>query len=338
MKILIYSPAFYPKVGGLETVISILAHEFFHQGHEVKLVSQTPATDSKIFPFEVFRQPNPQKFLQLTRWCDVYFQPNVSLKGAWSLLISPKPWIVAHNGWYNRKNGSLGWQDRFKHFLIGYATNISVSQAVAERISTPSTVIPNPYWEDIFYQIPEISRNKELVFLGRLVSDKGADLLLDALANLKNFGITPKLTIIGRGPEESKLRQQVQELNLINQVEFVGVKVETELAKLLNTHQIMVVPSRWQEPFGVVALEGIACGCVVVGSEEGGLKEAIGPCGVTFPNGDVKALTDKLVDLLTNPEKLTHYKTQAEMHLSQHKREAVATAYLKVFERAIQCN
>ncbi|WP_373530520.1 glycosyltransferase family 4 protein [Nostoc sp.] len=336
MKLLIYSPVFYPNIGGLETIVSILAHEFVYQGHEVKLVSQISATDSKFFPFEVFRQPKLQQFLKLTRWCEIYFQPNISLKGIWPLLITPKPWVIAHNGWYTRTDDNLGWQDYLKHFLIRFATGISVSQAVAEHVSTPSTVIPNPYQQDIFYEMPEIPRDKELVFLGRLVSDKGVDLLLEALANLKALGMTPGLTVIGSGPEEFKLRWQAKELDLANQVDFVGVKVDKELAKLLNAHQILVVPSRWREPFGVVALEGIACGCVVIGSEEGGLKEAIGPCGTTFPNGDVKALTHKLVDLLTKPEKLATYRTQSQSHLSRHKKVEVAKAYLQVFEKAIQ--
>lgn len=336
MKILIFSPVFYPSIGGLETVVSILAHEFLYQGHEVKLVSQTPATDSKFFPFEVIRQPQPSQLLKLTRWCDIYFQPNISLKGIWPLFISRKPWVVAHNGWYTRTDGSLSWQDHLKHFAIRFATGISVSQAVAKHVATPSTVIPNPYREDIFYEMPEIPRDKELVFLGRLVSDKGADLLLDALANLKTLGMTSKLTIVGSGPEESKLHQQVKNLNIAHQVNFVGVRVENELAKLLNAHQILVVPSRWQEPFGVVALEGIACGCVVVGSEGGGLKEAIGSCGVTFPNGDVQALTQVLTNLLTDSSQLAKYREKAASHLSRHRQADVAKAYLQVFEQVIQ--
>jgi glycosyltransferase involved in cell wall biosynthesis len=335
MKVLIYSPLFYPSIGGLETVVSILAHEFLHQGWQVKLVSQTSDVDSKCFPFEVIRRPNSQNFLKLMRWCDVYFQPNISLKGIWLLPISFKPWVVAHNSWYTRTDGSLSWQDYLKHFLLRFATGISVSQAVAAHVSNQSTVIPNPYREDIFHEISGIFRDKELVFLGRLVSDKGADLLLDALANIKVLGLTPRLTIIGTGPEESKLRQQVKDLDLSDRVEFVGVKVEQELAQLLNSHQIMVVPSRWQEPFGVVALEGIACGCAIVGSDGGGLKEAIGPCGATFPNGDVQALTQVLANLLTHPEQLTQYRQSAASHLSRHRKADVAKAYLQVFERAI---
>jgi glycosyltransferase involved in cell wall biosynthesis len=333
---LIYSPAFYPSVGGLETLVAILAQEFVRQGHEAKLVSQVPATDSKSFSFEVIRRPDPRSLLSLTSWCEVFFQPHMSLKGTWPLLLKRRPWVVAHNAWYTRSDGSLGLQDHLKHFAARFATGISVSRAVAAHVSTPSKVIPNTYREDIFYTRPEISRDKDLVFLGRLVSSKGADLLLNALAHLKKRGLSPGLTVVGGGPEEPNLRQLSKELGISEQIEFAGVKAEGELASILNAHRILVVPSRWQEPFGIVALEGIACGCVVVGSEGGGLKDAIGSCGVTFPNGDVDALARALADLLTGPDRLAAYRDNAESHLSGHQTEDVAKAYLQVFERAIQ--
>lgn len=336
MKILIDSPKFYPSVGGLETVISILAHEFVSLGHEVKLISKVPSIDSKHFPFEVIRQPNAQKILELTSWCHIFFQGCVSLKDLWALLIVHRPLAISHHTWYRRSNGSYSWQDHIKQNVTTFACNISVSSAVAEQIAGKSVVIHNPYREDIFYKIPENPRDKELIYLGRLVSDKGVDLLLDALAHLKTVGLYPKLTIVGSGSEEFNLRQKTIDLDLIDQVEFTGVKFEHELAMLLNSHHIMVVPSRWQEPFGVVALEGIACGCVVIGSEGGGLKEAIGSCGVTFPNGDVQALTNRIIELLTNPKKLESYRLHAETHLSIHKKEKIAEAYLQVFERAMQ--
>ncbi len=336
MKILIYSPLFYPSIGGIETTVSILAHEFVHQGHEVKLVTQVPATDEKDFPFEVIRQPSGYKLLNLTRWCEVYFQGCISLKGIWPLLIIRKPWVVTHQNWYCRTDGRISWQDFLKRYLTRFSTNIPASLALAQQLKTSYTVIPNPYREDIFYEMPEIPRDQELVFLGRLVSDKGVHLLLDALANLKQLGITPKLTIIGTGLEESNLRQQVQQLDLTAQVDFVGKKVGHELAKLLNAHKILVVPSLWEEPFGIVALEGIACGCIVVGSEKGGLKDAIGACGITFPNGDVEALTQALFDLLTNLNQLSSYREKSESHLSRHRKAAVAKAYLQVLERVIE--
>lgn len=332
MRILIYSPMFYPSIGGLEMMVSILANEFVRQGHEVKLVCRIPATDSKKFPFEVFRRPSPRQLIKLTRWCDVFFQANISLKGIWPLLIVRKPLAVSHQGLYVRSDGRIGWQDHLKRRATRFAHNISASHAVADHISSRSTIIPNSYRDDIFQIVAGVSRNKQLVFLGRLVSEKGADLLLEALAQLKHQGLFPQLTIIGSGPEELKLRQQAKELSVDAQIEFTGLRTGAELTRTLNEHQIMVVPSRCKEGFGIVALEGIACGCVIVGSEGGGLKDAIGPCGVTFPNCDVVALTQALADLLVNEQKLSDYRNHAESHLLHHRKEEIAKSYLNIFK------
>jgi glycosyltransferase involved in cell wall biosynthesis len=97
----------------------------------------------------------------------------------------------------------------------------------------------------------------------------------------------------------------------------------------LNRHRILVVPSRWPEPFGIVALEAIACGCVVVGSAGGGLSEAIGPCGLTFPNGDGAALAHVLRELLGNPERVAELGTGGASHLARFSPSAVAKRYLE---------
>lgn len=336
MKILIYSPLFHPSVGGLETIVSILAHEFVRQGHEVKLVCRTEADGAQSFPFEVYRRVGPARLLKLTRWCDIYFQANVSLKGVWPALVARKPLAVSHNGWYDRGDGRVGWQDRLKQRVARRAHNISVSSAVAAHLSSQSVVIPNAYRDDLFRRLPEVPRRKELVFLGRLVSDKGADLLPQVLAQLRAEGLRPLLSVVGSGPEEERLRRQAKALGVGDQIAFAGQKTGAELVRLLNEHRIMVVPSRWQEPFGIVALEGIACGCVVVGSEGGGLRDAIGPCGVTFPNGDAAALARALKPLLTDERALDAYRVRAEEHLSRHRKESVARAYLEVFDSALR--
>lgn len=244
--------------------------------------------------------------------------------------------VITHQTWISRLDGRLNWQDYLKHFLLRFSASISISQAIAKHLTSPSTIIGNPYRNDLFCELPEIPRNKELVFLGRLVSDKGVDLLIAALGQLKNQGLTPKLTIIGTGSEESFLLKLAEDMDVSTQVSFVGIKTGNELVELLNAHQIMVVPSRWLEPFGIVALEGIACGCVVVGSEGGGLKDAIGPCGMTFLHGNVQSLTQKIADLLLNPHQLAIYKAKADGHLSQYKKTAVAKAYLQVFKDTVK--
>ncbi|MEQ8752646.1 MAG: glycosyltransferase family 4 protein [Coleofasciculus sp. G1-WW12-02] len=348
MKILISSSLFYPSLGGSETDAEIFAREFTRLGHVIKVITRIPGTniaaDSSEFPFEVIRQPSPIQLLKLVHWCDVYFHNGIILKDALPLLIIPRPWIVRHQSWIRSIDGTLtgiggnssSWRVRLKHFFVRFSVSISISQAIANHLRYPSTVIPNPYRDNLFRVIPDSARTKDLVFLGRLVSEKGVGVLLEALGKLKQWELKPQLTIIGKGPEEPKLRQQVIDLEITEQVTFVGAKVGEELVNFLNKHQIMVVSSLYDEPFGVVALEGIACGCVVVGSEGGGLKDAIGSCGVTFPNGDVNALTQTLFDLLSNPKKLDIYRGNAEFHLSRHKQAEVAKAYLQVIEAALQ--
>ena len=252
------------------------------------------------------------------------------MRTAWPLLFVHKPWVVTHQGWLPRE-GRGGWLGRLKHLLVARAIGISISSAIANDLRAPSTVIGNPYDDFVFRKRPEVPKHRDLVFCGRLTSDKGANILLNALGILRQRSIRPSLSIIGGGPEEQQLRSMTHALSLEDQVTFEGVKTGYVLAQCLNAHNIMVVPSIWREPFGIVALEGIACGCVVVGSESGGLKEAIGPCGVTFPNGDADALAARPEALLSSPQLMVHYRADAATHLSAYTKAAVAEKYLRIF-------
>src|SRR5262249_13134764 len=152
--------------------------------------------------------------------------------------------------------GQLTWNNRLKRALLPRVTNVAISKAIAEQIGGDSVVIGNPYDDATFRLLPNVAREQALIFVGRVVSDKGVDLLLRALKRLQNENLFPALTIVGSGPEEQSLRKLTSELALDRQVTFAGQKSGTALAEILNRHRIMVVPSRWPEPFGVVALEG----------------------------------------------------------------------------------
>ena len=84
-----------------------------------------------------------------------------------------------------------------------------------------------------------------------------------------------------------------------------------------------------------MALEGIASGCVVLGSDSGGLPEAIGPCGLTFPIGDEQALAEQLAVLLGNRALVDQYRAQAETHLAHHHSKTVARRYRDVITQAV---
>ncbi len=333
MKILFSSYAFQPSVGGIESVSRILAENFSAEGHDVELITETPGEEIAGANYRLIRKLSFAKLTRLLRWSDLLFQNNISLRSLIPALVLRKPAVVMHQTWIQNVSGEIGWNDRIKRASLPYVTNIAISQAVAERLGAPAVVIGNPYDDNVFRLLPNVVRDKTIAFLGRLVSDKGVDLHLQAMKLLQREGLVPDLTIIGAGPEEQNLRRLTHELGLGRQVTFAGEKSGAPLAELLNHHRILVVPSRWAEPFGVVALEGIACGCVVIGSESGGLKEAIGPCGPVFPNGNAQALAERLRYLLDHPELESNWRQPAPAHLARFKPKAVASACLELMQK-----
>lgn len=335
MKIALTSHAFYPAVGGIETMSMLLANELTSRGHQVTVVTETPADAKDEFPFEVVRAPGVLELFRVVRRCDVLFQNNISLRTLGPALILRKPWVVRHATWIRRMSGALAWQDQLKRWLLRYSIGISNSQATADDLPVATTVIGNCYRDDVFHTLPDAVRDLDIVFLGRLVSDKGPQLLLDAIHRLEAKGLKPSVTFIGAGPELEVLQRSTRSWGLEQQVWFAGQKAGTELVALLNRHRIMVVPSIWNEPFGIVALEGIACGCAIIGSEGGGLKDAIGPCGLTFENGNVDQLTNALEKLLKNPAELVGFRSASEHHLRNHTTAHVVDRYLEVLASAI---
>ncbi len=338
MRILLATHFFYPNIGGLETVARVLADEFTALGHQVVVVTQSPrpdgeALDKAEFAYPVVRCPGRKELLKLVRWSEVYFQNNISLRTLWPLLIANRPWIVSHQTWLTRVNGRTGWEDILKKQLIRFGAPIAISRAVAAPLPVPATLIGNPYQDKLFRLLPDVERAKDIVFLARLVSDKGGDLTLEALARMRLHGLTPRLTVVGDGPERATLEAMAQRLGVASQVTFLGIQTGETLVRILNEHRIMVVPSLLAEPFGVVALEGIACGCTIVGSEGGGLPDAIGPCGVLFPNGDADALADQLGRVLIDGDLRDRLRAGAAEHLAAHSPQRIAAKYLEMFEK-----
>jgi glycogen synthase len=330
MNILFSSYAYAPSLGGIETVSKLLVHEFVAAGHELVLITETPGQSVPDEPFRVIRKPNLRQLQKQLRWCDVMLYNNISLRHFIPALLARKPAVVIHQTWMRNTRGQIDWNDRIKRALVHRVTNVAISDAIARDFGAPAEIIGNPYDDRVFNLRTELGRDRDIVFVGRLVSDKGVDLLLRAAARLRGAS----LTVVGRGPEEESLRAIARELNVA--VSFAGAKSGDELAEILNRHRIIAIPSRWPEPFGVVALEGIACGCVAVGSAQGGLSEAIGSCGLTFPNGDIDRLSECLQRLLDDSALCDTLRAAAPAHLSRFRASAVAARYLKIFERLAQ--
>ena len=331
MNILVTSVPFAPSVGGIETVTRLLAAEFDALGHDVTVATLTPASGPEESPFRVLRRPAAGALLRAMRRADVVLQNNVSLRLGWPLALSPRrPCVIAHHVWTPR-GGAAG---RLKHLALRRARNVAVSAAVARTLGVACARVPNPYDAACFRTLPEIARDRELVFLGRLVSDKGLAVLLDALSVLRGDALRPRLTVIGSGPEEEACRELVRRLELESQVTFAGTQRGDALVRCLNAHRVIVVPSTWEEPFGLVALEGLACGLLPVVTDGGGLPEAIGECGAVVRRADPRALAAGIARALRDDTLRARVARLREPHLARHAPRQAALAWLDELETA----
>jgi len=334
MRILLNSVFFHPSVGGIQTVSRLLAEKFQAAGHDVCLVTETPFPHSDRESFRVIRRPDWRTLTQEVKNADVVFHNNISLRAAWPLLLYRRPWVIAHHMWIPTR-GSGAIQGTLKRAVLSRALNISVSRAVADSLPVTSHVIPNPYAHDVFRLDPSIPRSRDLIFVGRLIEDKGTALLIDALHRLHATGLKLNLTIVGTGTEETNLKALAIARGLASFVHFAGAVIGKNLARLLNGHRVIVVPSLWEEPFGIVALEGMACGCVPIVTRSGGLPEAVGDAGVIAPSRNAEGIAQAIATIYgasaANSDRL---RQNAIVHLERHTGAHVANAYLEILSAA----
>lgn len=337
LNILFLSHKFYPDVGGIEIHAEILAQAFHQAGHKVRLVTWSGDEGDQQLPYCVKRNPSAMALVRQHLWADIVFENNPCLRLSWPAYFLHKPVVVALHTWVSRADGSMQWQDKLKlRWLKRASSVIAVSDSIRKKCWPEARVIGNPYRADLFKVSSDHTRTRDFVFVGRLVSDKGVDIAIKAIhqllkhQNMMRRKTPVSFTIVGDGPERTRLESLVNRLHLNSCVTFAGWLRNGSLASCLNDHKFMLVPSLWEEPFGNVALEGIACGCIPVVSDGGGLPDAVGNAGLTFPRGDADALADRILKLFDDESLQEKLRRAAPDHLAAHLPQAIANKYLAV--------
>ncbi|AEV30037.1 glycosyltransferase [Sphaerochaeta pleomorpha str. Grapes] len=147
----------------------------------------------------------------------------------------------------------------------------------------------------------EFPKENTILFVGQLIRGKGVDTLIKAFALLKNrypFPVT--LEILGTGNDLENLQTLVQEEGLTEVVKFIGWVSHDKLVSFYDNASIVVVPSRWPEPFGMVGVEAMLRQRPVVASKVGGIPDWLedGKTGFLAPSTEAQAFADKMLILL----------------------------------------
>lgn len=198
--------------------------------------------------------------------------------------------------------------------VVSESAATAISQRLAPRIRQRIRIVNNGVDGEHFQKMPRTASNGpvRVTFLGRIIPDKGANVLLQSLRAFSTTEI--RVNIVGSAGfdptapltrYEESLRRIAREISPI--VTFTPSLDRDGVVGILRSTDVLVVPSVWPEPFGLTALEGMAAGCAVVASRIGGLPEAVGQAGILVPPNNPVALTETLVELTRDRSLISRY-------------------------------
>jgi glycogen synthase len=173
-----------------------------------------------------------------------------------------------------------------------------------------------------------------VLLVGRLVYEKGFHLALDALAPVAKRLGNVRFVVAGTGTAEAELKRQARRLGLTRCGSFLGWIGDDMLHSLYRVAEIVIVPSIY-EPFGLVALEAMASGCVCVVADTGGLREVVpagGAVGLRFPSRDSEALGEALERVLTDDAARARLVAEAREHVLKFDWAEVSRRTTAVYE------
>lgn len=175
-----------------------------------------------------------------------------------------------------------------------------------------------------------------LLFVGRLVQQKGVDTLLRAVAAAARHRPGLQLSLIGDGPQREELEQLAVALGIAHRVDFAGWFERADLPDRYRLADVFVLPSR-DEGMPNVVLEAMASGLPIVASDVPGTRELVdsGVNGALFPAGDTNALAAALVELASEPGLRLRYGAASWSRAQQYDWRQVAMAYQNLFELVV---
>lgn len=351
MKVLIYAPLFWPDTGGIEIISAQLMAALSTRGHEFVIVTahgrlalpeQMDYQAMPVYRFpmiEALTSKNLRQILTIQREIAAIkqaFQPDLihlHLGGPTPLAyfqlqtaqIAPAPMLVTvHNCFTNfdaRTDTVLGQCLRSATWITAGSETMCtdlrrVVPELASRTSTLRCALPLP----AMMPTPLDFAAPRLLYLGRLVPEKGVDLALAAFQQLADTYPRLVFWIAGEGPARPVLETQVQQWGLANRVRFTGHQPWQQISALFNAATLVLMPSRWHEPFGLVALEAAQMARPVVATQVGGLPEIIlhQQTGLLVAPENPAALAAGIVELLTYPAQTQQMGQAARHHALTH--------------------
>jgi glycosyltransferase involved in cell wall biosynthesis len=317
MRVLFWTPVFWPKIGGVEVHAAKLLPALRERGHEFLVLTtktssdQPDADEYQGIPIYRWSFWNYTHYTQIDAVAEIR-QQIAALKRAFSpelvhinavdvgnffhLLtahVAPAPLLVTlHGEWLPRHNAIVKKILECADWVAGCSQAIlDKGRELAPSILPRSNVIYNGLEVPPLLPAALPFEPPRLLCLGRLSPEKGFDVALSAFSELLNEFPGARLLIAGDGAARNELEQQAADLDIRDRVDFLGWVGPAEIPALINTATIVLMPSR-QESLPLVALETALMARPIVGTRVGGLPEVVadGQTGLLVESENATAL------------------------------------------------
>lgn len=274
----------------------------------------------------------------------------------------PYNFVTAHATRLAKRNGArtlfFAWQNLYRRYpppfrLFELYNYRAASAAIVgnrdagwvlrrKHYRGPIAVIPQFGVDPDIYSPPESRRmgldGPVVGYIGRIVEEKGVDLLIDALAKVRS---RPVLRVIGGGDQRVELELRAERYGIRDRVRFEGPVPPERIPDILRRLDILVLPSRtrpnWKEQFGRILVEAMSCEVAVVGSSSGEIPNVIGDRDLIFPEGDADALRTILQRLVNDDEfRRSKQRSGRERVLRQFTQEQVARHTWDLYQRVVE--
>jgi len=336
LRIALYNLTTTTKLGGVESIVWDVGQKLAERGHDVTLFGgkgtikrHSSSVQVRRYPYIARdtwgRLPPLRKSLNLLKLLErlsmaAWAVPDL-MAGKFDIVHVVKPYdfpVGAHVRYYG--GARMVYNSHGTDFFPGdilfrraidgaFACSRYNAAMVEARYQIPIGVSYNGYDAALFRPLapdPVLRARYApddaplLLYAGRLVTFKGLDHLLDAVA-LLNGGL--RLILAGEGPHRANLEARAARLGIANRVHFLGPVPHTDLPKLHAISDAFVMPSTDHETFCLAACEAMSCERPVVASRIGGLVEVVrdGETGLLVPPADPAALAERIAWLLSDP-------------------------------------
>ena len=366
VRVLLVTRVFAPQVGGMERFADELAGALARARHDVTVLTTVPAAanEDRDRKYPVIRSRSPGVLALAARRADVVHVSGLSARSILSCAGAGKRPFVTHHGVQSVCPEGNAWAPnggactasgatpgpcaacpgrgargslavRVHRAAARFATvNVMVSEYLARRAGVPrSTVIANPVGAEFFANAaPGPGDDGLIVFAGRLVTEKGVDTLLRALALVPGA----RLEIAGDGPERPVLAALATQLGVDQRVTFNGVLERERLIALYARAAVVAISSAWDETFGYAAAEPMAMRRPIVSVPTGSVVELLAnDRGFVSVDRSPESLAAALREALADPAERGRRATRArEFAILALNADSIAERYARAYVKS----